>query len=207
LLVQAGAALGLPAKDLLREAAVDSGIDPSSTVLLNRFQVRDAKIEHLGWALKTEMDHGFSSGRLYADGIGMALASRLLRGHSLVASEEPGTRHGAMSGFRLRRVLSYIEGNLSEDLSLGAIASISGLSTSHCQRAFRNAVGLSVHRFIIQRRVERAKSLLIDQNVPIGEVALAVGFSHQSHLAYHMRRLLGISPASVRKVGYTSQSA
>ena len=84
-------------------------------------------------------------------------------------------------------------------MPLAAIASASGLSVSHCQRAFRQAVGFSVHQYVIQRRIERAKSLLVDKDLSIGEVALAVGFSHQSHLAYHMRRLLGISPMSVRE--------
>jgi AraC family transcriptional regulator len=99
----------------------------------------------------------------------------------------------------LRRVLAYIEDNLSEDLSLSAISAVAGLSASHCQRTFHNAVGLSVHRYVIQRRVERAKHLLADKRLPISEVAFAVGFSHQSHLACHMQRLLGVSPAGVRK--------
>jgi hypothetical protein len=48
-----------------REAASETGLDPADAVLRNGFQIRDAKIEHLGWALKTELDHRFSSGRLY----------------------------------------------------------------------------------------------------------------------------------------------
>jgi AraC family transcriptional regulator len=188
-------------QDLLTEAAEDLAIDPSEAVLLNRFQVRDAEIEHLGWALKAELDHGRGSGRLFTDCIGLALACRLLRQHSLVAPKKEAARPGAMPPFRLRRVLGYIEDNLSADVSLGAIAAVSGLSVSHCQRAFRKAVGFSVHQYVIQRRIERAKSLLIDKGLSIGEVALAVGFSHQSHLAYHMRRLLGLSPMSVREPG------
>jgi AraC family transcriptional regulator len=104
-----------------------------------------------------------------------------------------------MSAFRLRRVLSYVEDNLGGDLSLSAIASVSGLSVSHCQRAFRAALGLSVHQYVLRRRIERAKSLLVERKLSLSEVALVVGFSHQSHLAYHMRRLLGTSPLGVRK--------
>jgi AraC family transcriptional regulator len=186
-------------QDLLTEAAEDLGIDPYEAVLLNRFQVRDPEIEHLGWALKAELDHGQGSGRLFTDCIGMALACRLLRRHSLVAPRKEAARPGTMPSFRLRRALGYIEDNLSADVSLGAIAAASGLSVSHCQRAFRKSVGFSVHQYVIQRRIERAKSLLVDKDLSIGEVALAAGFSHQSHLAYHMRRLLGLSPMSVRE--------
>jgi len=186
-------------QELLHAAALDLGLHPSDAVVLNRFQVRDPKIEHLGWALKTEVDHGFSGGRLYADSIGAAMACQLLQGHSVVSPNGVVTRPGAMPAFRLRRVLGYIEENLSGDLSLSAIAAASGLSISHCQRAFRGAVGLSVHQYVIRRRVERAKSILVERKLSLSEVALMVGFSHQSHLAYHMRRFLGASPLSVRK--------
>jgi AraC family transcriptional regulator len=193
-------------QDLLKEAASGLGIDPSEAVLVNRFQVRDAAIEHLAWALKTELDLGFSNGPLYTDCIGMALACRLLRAHSIVAAKKPAAKNGAMSAFRLRRVLAYIEENLGGNLSLSAIAAESGLSTSHCQRAFRDAVGLSLHQFVLQRRVERAKSLLFDHKLSIVEVALAVGFCHQSHLAHHMRRVLGVSPKDLRENGHQDQS-
>lgn len=106
---------------------------------------------------------------------------------------------GSMAPFRLRRVLAYIEENLTGDLSLSAMATVSGLSISHWQRLFVRATGMSIHQHIIRRRVERAKSLLADENLPLSEVALMVGFSHQSHLAYHVRRVLGVSPMSLRK--------
>src|SRR5450631_538820 len=96
-------------QDLLTEAAADLGIDSADAVLRNRFQVRDAGIEHLGWALKAELDQTYGSGRLYADCIGMALACRLLLAHSVAAPQTGAIRPGAMSSFRLRRVLAFIE--------------------------------------------------------------------------------------------------
>jgi AraC family transcriptional regulator len=191
-------------QDLLVEAARNSGIDSRAAVLVNRFQVRDSAIEHLAWALQCEMNSKFAGGRLYTDCIGMALACRLLQRHSITAPGEPNVNGGAMPMFRLRRVLNYIEENLSQDLSLAAIAAVSGLSSSHCQRAFRNAVGVSIHQFVIQQRVHRAKQLLADSRFSIAEVALSVGFSHQSHLAHHMRRLLGLPPRVLRNTAARS---
>jgi len=188
--------------ELLREAATELGIAPSDAVLRNRFQIRDAKIEHLGWALKTEMDHGFSSGRLYMDSIGLAMACRLLQGHSLAhPTNGVATKPGAISGLQLRRVLGYIEENLSGDLSLAVVAAVGGLSSSHFQRAFSQTAGSSVHRYVVRRRVERARTLLAERKLSLSEVALTVGFSHQSHLAYHMRRVFGVTPMEVRKAG------
>jgi AraC family transcriptional regulator len=52
---------------------------------------------------------------------------------------------------------------------------------------------------VIKRRVERAKTLL-GEGMPISQTALETGFAHQSHLARHMRRLLGVSPSEVRPI-------
>jgi AraC family transcriptional regulator len=188
-------------QDLLAEAAESLELDASAIELRNRFQVRDPKIESLAWALKAEMDDGFKNGQLYTDGIGAAIACQLLTGHSAAAPTGKSAIPGAMSTFRLRRILGYVEEDLNGDLSLRAIAAISGLSISHCQRAFCHATGLSIHQYVIQRRIERAKILLPNKNLSLSEVALSVGFAHQSHLTYHMRRLLGVSPMSLRKFG------
>ena len=186
-------------QELLREAAAGLSLKASDAVLRNRFQIRDSVIEHLGWALRNEMEHGFPSGELFTDGIGMAIASRLLLGHGQVPLERAQKQHDSLSGSRLRRVLAYIEENLGEDLSLEAIAAVAELSASHLQRAFGRAVGTPVHQYVIRRRVERARSLLADRRLALSEVALQAGFSHQSHLAYHMRRALGVTPTELRQ--------
>jgi AraC family transcriptional regulator len=104
-----------------------------------------------------------------------------------------------MSGCRLRQVLSHIEYNLGRDLSLKEIAGVAGVSVSHCNAAFRRAVGMPVHQYVIERRVDRAKTLLGEGNLSISQIAVETGFAHQSHLAYHVRRLLGVSPLSLRQ--------
>jgi AraC family transcriptional regulator len=183
---------------LLGLAAHESGIDPANVHIVNRFQMRDPQMEHIGWALKADMDAGYRSGRLFLDSLGMAMATCLLDRHSSVS---PATRQHSqgMSGYRLRQVLSYIEDSLARELSLKEIAAVAGVSVSHCNAAFRKAVGLPVHQYVIERRVDRAKTLLGDGNLSISQIAAETGFSHQSHLAYHVRRLLGVSPLSLRQ--------
>ena|SRR5579864_2058760 len=190
--------VGVP-QDLLRNTATDLAIDPDEAVLLNRFKVRDRKLEHLAWALKQEMDDGFPSGQLYRDSIALAMACQLLRHHSVAMPKPTETHTGAMPAFRLRKVLSFIENGLDGDLSLSSIAAVSGFSASHCQRAFCRAMGVSIHHYILQRRVEHARYLLTNTRMSVTEVALAAGFAHQSHMAFQMRRLLGLSPSQIRK--------
>ena len=182
----------------LLELAAGMAIEPSETALLNRFKVRDTKLEHLAWALKEEMDEGFPSGQLYIDSIGSAMASHLLCRHSIGATRGVKVQAGGMAAFRLRRVLSFIEGNLNGDLPLSAIAALSGLSISHCQRAFCRFMGVSIHQYVLRRRVERAKNLLANTKLTVSDVAIAAGFAHQSHMALQMRRLLGVSPGEFR---------
>jgi len=95
-------------------------------------------------------------------------------------------------------VLSYIEDNVGEDISLSEIAAVSGLSVSHFKRLFRESVGLPVHQYLIRRRLERAKELLAEGKLSISQIAIETGFAHQSHLARHMRRVFGISPRTLR---------
>lgn len=141
--------------DLVRDAAADIGIPASEAILLNRFQIRDPKLEHLAWALKADMDAGFGSGSLYTESIGAAMACQLLGDHSAAASVIRSAQPGVMLAFRLRRVVAFIEDNLSADISLADIATASGLSVSHCQRAFRAAMGISLHQYVIRRAWNR----------------------------------------------------
>jgi len=80
------------------------------------------------------------------------------------------------------------------DCILDRLAEVAGVSRSYLQRAFKARHGVSLHRYVVQRRVERARELLRAAALPAAEVALLTGFAHQSHMARWMRRLLGVTP-------------
>src|SRR5690349_11096114 len=103
------------APGVLHTAAQEFGYDPTKLEILNRFLVRDPQIEHIGWALKAEMEAGYPGGRLYFDGLARALAACLVRSHSSV-SPQPRIYKGGMPNRILREVLSYIEDNLGREL-------------------------------------------------------------------------------------------
>ena len=190
--------LSLP-QDLLRSVANGSGLDPAQLEIRNRFQIRDNELEALSWAMKREMESAYPSGRLYLDGLALAVASRLVARHSSVARqiEEQNQRLG---GRRLKQVLSFIEDQLAEDLSLEQIAAVAGISASHLNALFRISMGTPVHQYVIQRRVDRAKTLLMRNGLSMAEIALAAGFAHQSHMARHMRRVLGLTPRALKRL-------
>ncbi|NYF50206.1 helix-turn-helix domain-containing protein [Tunturiibacter gelidoferens] len=190
--------LSLP-QQFLHRIANESGVDSSKLEIRNRFQVRDRELEALSWAMKREMESGCPSGRFYLDGLALAVASRLVTRHSSLAKSAPEKNQG-LSGHKLKRILSFIEDQLAENLSLDQIATVAGVSASHMNTLFRKSTGLPIHQYVIQRRVERAKTLLTQDNLSMEEIAQTVGFAHQSHMAKHMRRVLGVPPKAMKRL-------
>jgi AraC family transcriptional regulator len=184
---------------LLRNVVAQSELDPARMEIRDRFQIRDPELEALSWAMRREMELGSPSGPLYLEGLTLAVASRLVAQHSSITKRN-ANRHEGLDGRRLKQVLSFIEDQLAEDLSLEKIAAVAGISASHLQTLFRASVGMPVHQYLIQRRVERAKTLLMQDGLSLAEIALAAGFAHQSHMARHMRRALGLSPQAMRRL-------
>jgi AraC family transcriptional regulator len=179
---------------LLRHAADDMGLDPDRSGLEPRHQLRDPQIEHIAWALDAERGVGYPSGRLYTESLGLALAVHLLGRY-----RAPLKPSGGLSKTQLRRVVAYVEEHLDRDLSLARLADVAGVSASHLKTLFRRSTGLPVHEYVVRRRVERAKALLLRGELPISQVAFAAGFAHQSHMSRWMRRVLGVTPASVAR--------
>jgi AraC family transcriptional regulator len=190
--------LSLP-PSLLDVVAEEHGFDSRRVVVRNRFQVRDPQLENIGWALKTEMESNYPSGRLYVESLAVSVASRLVSAYSSVAQHMP-QQTGGLGGRRFKQTLAYIEDNLSEDLSLSQLASVAGISASHFKTLFRESAGVPLHQYVIQRRIDRAKDMLMAGKLSIAEIAFATGFSHQSHLARHMRRASGLSPRAMKRL-------
>lgn len=109
------------------------------------------------------------------------------------------TRHqGGLPPALTHRICEYIDSHLEEKISLGALATMTGLSVDHFAHAFRQSVGLPPHSYLLRRRIETAQHMLHNTELPLSQIALAAGFSDYSHLARHFRRLTGMSPGAVR---------
>ena len=103
----------------------------------------------------------------------------------------------ALPAWRLRRVIEYVEAHLDEELTLVELANVAGFSVSHFKPLFKQAVGVPVHRFVLERRVERARLRLMEGKQSRTNIALEAGFTHPSHMARSMRRVLGLSPSQI----------
>ena len=184
------------APSLLPETADAMGVGSRDADLAPSIHVRDPQIERIGWMMQAEDHDAYPGGRLFADSLASALAARLLalQSRKSAAARNPGR---ALPAWRLRRVLEYVEAHLDEDLSLAQLATVAGFSLSHFKPLFKQAVGMPVHRFVLERRVERARTLLLQGEKSTSEIALEAGFSHPSHMARCLRRVLGLSSSQV----------
>jgi AraC family transcriptional regulator len=179
--------------ELMTATARDLGAPGGRAELAPQLGARDPLIEHLVRALTAELEAPAPVGRLYVDSLAVALASRLIQGFSMTRWRSRQT----LSKPQLRRLVDYVEANLEADLALADVAAVAGVSVPHLTTLFRRTMGQSVHRYVVERRVQRARTLLLAGERSVAQVALQTGFAHQSHLARWMKRMLGVTPSEI----------
>jgi AraC family transcriptional regulator len=158
---------------------------------------QDHLIRSIGQALAAELDSGQPNGKLYAESLVNALAVHLLR-HYSTDSVVADLQFGGLPAHRLRRVTEFIDENLENDLSLAEIAQAADLSPYHFARSFKQATGMTPIQFLMQRRIEYAKFMLTESELPIVEVGLSAGFKNQSHFTTLFRKFTTMTPKAYR---------
>ena len=181
---------------LYEEAAEATRSGAGARPLQPAMSMQDPHLAHLGWMLEEERRAGYPNGRLWLESAACAIALRLVR-RSPPASRSAELSKRALPKWLLSRVANYIDTYLDQDLSLGQLAGIAGFSVPHFKVLFGNSVGLSAHRYVVERRVERARQMILQGRRSMSDIALDVGFAHQGHLTRCMQRVLGIGPAQM----------
>lgn len=163
------------------------------------FKKEDPLIQNIGLTLLAEADCTTPAGRLFSDSLIQTLTLHLLANYSTVGSRIENL-NGGLSGYKLRRVKEFINENLEEDLSLAEISAVAELSQYHFARAFRKTTGLTPQKFLMQQRIERAKELLANDELPIVEISLRTGFKNQSHFTTLFRKFTKLTPKTWREL-------
>ncbi|MFI8221255.1 helix-turn-helix domain-containing protein [Streptomyces sp. NPDC085932] len=175
---------------------------PMAVELAEELGGSDPMAEQLVLALDHVVRHWEPAARTYADHLVGMLAAQLARAHAI---GRPIVRLGkypaGLTARQLTDVRELMEQHLAEPLPISVLASTSGLSPSHFSRQFKNSTGQSPHQFLLHLRLDRAGRLLRTTMLPIADVALRCGFSHQEHLTRVMRAKLGVTPAALRRAG------
>jgi AraC family transcriptional regulator len=180
------------ADDFARATFDRLDVRASEAQIRPRFQLRDARFQHLAWAMRAELEADDASDPLYAESLCTAMLVRLA---GVTTPQAKGSR--TLSPRAAARVIDYIDTHLDASLTLAELAALVELSVPHFKVLFRETFGMPVHRHVIGQRVERAKALLLQGRLSASQIALDTGFSHQSHMAHWMKRLLGVTPREI----------
>lgn len=160
----------------------------------------DTVIETLLRCLFTELAAGHQPDSAYIEHLAVLAALRV--SSSLAGAQNmplsPVLRHAPLHRRTLARVDDFIEAHMDGDISLSDLAALADMPVDTFARRFRSATGQAPYAYVIERRIARARQLLATTDTPIGQLALSLGFSSQSHFTTTFRRLNGMTPRVFR---------
>jgi AraC family transcriptional regulator len=180
--------------DAVQEAADEAG----QVELAEELGSSDPLIEQLVLGLDGVLRSWEPAARTYADHLAVVLAAQLGRYHSTRPVGERLKTTPGLSRCQLAAVRDIMDARLAEAVPLADLAAAVSLSVSQFSRQFKASTGQTPHRFLMQLRVEQACRLLRASTMPIAEIAVSCGFSHQEHLARVLRAQLCTTPSAVR---------
>ena len=129
-----------------------------------------------------------------------AVARAVRRRAETVAASRFGESVGR-SAHLVDRALTFVDRNFAKNLSDVGVAQQLGLSTSHFRYLFKQATGQPFHKYLVSLRLEKARRMLVEQGLPVGAVAKAVGFTALSHFSRAFVQRFSVSPTSLRRGG------
>jgi len=159
----------------------------------------DARLTSIISAMVREYESGSPSGRLYAESLSLAFAARL----NGIARENRG-RYSAEEGLgrqRAKLLQDFVDASLAEDLSVADLARLVGISPSRFASLFRTSFSMPVHRYVVNRRIERAMCMLSMDGHRNADIAAACGFASESHFSDVFKRMTGTTPRNYRLAG------
>ena len=187
----------LPEAFLKRVAEETLGKNGDYLNLVPTFQCRNKQLEAIATLLMAEIQQGQSSSLLYLDSLANVLAVQLLRNYGK-NSVQLASYEGGLPIYQLNQVLDYIDAKLAEKIKLADLANLLNMSQFHFGRMFKQSMGISPHKYVIQQRIERAKNLLTQNDLAVIDIALDCGFNSHSNFSKQFLKVMGMTPKTFR---------
>ncbi|HCT06039.1 MAG TPA: AraC family transcriptional regulator [Pseudomonas sp.] len=111
----------------------------------------------------------------------------------------PATAQSGLAPWQARKVRTHIDQNLDTAVAIGDLARMAGLSLGYFSKAFKRTFGQTPHAYVVGRRVEAAKTLMLTTREPLSQVAYQCGFADQAHFCRIFRKVADATPASWRR--------
>ncbi|ACB95108.1 helix-turn-helix domain-containing protein [Beijerinckia indica] len=190
--------LFLPATLIDHSALADYDIDPAKAQIAYAGGLSDPMLLQIGLTFRSLLDRPSQpTDRLIVDGMQAVLAGHLLGSYG-VQQWRSTARAPSLDPRRLKRVLDFIEARLATDIALDDLAAEACLSPFHFSRLFKDATGLSPHRYVTDRRVQAARDKLALRHSSLIEIALDTGFGSQANFIRVFRKATGLTPGQYR---------
>lgn len=187
-------------RDALVQYQEENGLAPTGELLTPLCATHeDAVVQNLCEALLPALEKPATPSQLWVDHVALALLSRLTARHG-VGPKPLLLSRGGLAPWQERRAKDVLIANLDGRISLESLAAECRLSRSHFARAFKVSTGVSPFRWLSVQRIERAKVILLNSDLPIEHVAVACGFTDASHLARAFQQAVGLAPGAWRRV-------
>jgi AraC family transcriptional regulator len=136
---------------------------------------------------------------LRASTLAHLLAGRLLTTYCGVTLLDAGVRGSTLSSGALKIVTEWIEAQLSTAITLDQLAALVHLSPFHFARCFKATTGLAPYQYVLARRMERAKQLLLTTTLPVAAIAWSLGYENLSHFRRLFAQHSGVTPGVLRQ--------
>jgi AraC family transcriptional regulator len=185
-------------RDALNAIADDANARRIADLNYQPVGIDDTTISSLGRAILPALTHPDQVNQLFVDHVLLALGVHVAQTYGEMRPPSRPVR-GGLAPWQVKRAKEILSANLEGSVQLKEVAKECGLSVSHFSRAFRRTAGAAPHHWLMTRRVEAAKEKLRDSRLSLLDVALACGFSDQSHLTRVFTGMVGSSPGAWRR--------
>jgi len=190
----------LPPALLGENTVICRDIDPAKVEIAYAHGLADQVLFHICAPLRDLLHRPRQrTDALFVEGIQVALAAHLLGNYTIDRWRTPD-RSPSLDPRRLQRVLDYIEASLGDDIRLEDLAAQACLSPYHFSRLFREATGLSPHRYVTDRRVQAARQELARSRLSLVEIAVEFGFGSQANFTRVFRKAASLTPGQYREL-------
>jgi AraC family transcriptional regulator len=181
----------------LDDIAADLAIGPVETFRLS-LDEEDLVLTQLTKSILPYIGQRGWPGPLTLDHLGLILGAHLLQKYAGLR-KPPTTSVGGLGPWQKRRATELLSENLAGRIPLSQLAQECGLSISHFARSFKASFGVSTHRWLVQRRIERSQDLLMNTRESLADIAEQAGFSDQAAFTRAFHQIVGTSPGRWRR--------
>lgn len=158
----------------------------------------DPVVHHLGQTLLSSLERPHHASRIFLDHVLQAMIYHFVCSYGGVRISAPQFR-GGLSLLQTRRATELLEANLDGNIALQQVAEACELSVSHFARAFKQTFRRPPYRWLIERRVDRARDLMMNSRLPLADIAIQCGFADQSAFSRSFKRIHGVTPGIWRR--------